>query len=169
MIISQILGILAFLFYVFSIQNKKKKNILLMQLISNIFYALSYLILQAISAVLIDGLSFIRCLIYYHFDIKHRKCPLWIVLILVILSIVIGVFTVRNVFDAIPIIISIIYIISTWQDSVKMIYISFIITAVLWIIYNFYIGTYTPMIGNVFEIISGLVAMYRLKRGKCLN
>ena len=50
-----------------------------------------------------------------------------------------------------------------------MIYISFIIAAVLWIIYNFYIGTYTPMIGNVFEIISGLVAMYRLKKGKCLN
>ena len=92
-----------------------------MQLISNIFYTISYLLLGALPAVLIDIVSLFRCIIFYKYDKRRKKCPIFIMAFLIFLTIMIGIFTCKNIFDFIPIIISIIYIVTTWQDSINII------------------------------------------------
>ena len=163
MIIAQILGAFGFAFFVLSIQ-MKKRNLLLMQLFSNLFYTISYLVLRAIPAVIIDVISFIRCLIYYYFNKKNSKCPIYIMLLLVIISIMVGFFIVKDIYDVIPIIVCIIYIISTWQENNYIIYYSVVFAAILWIIYNFHVGAYMPIIGNIFEICSGVIAIIRYRK-----
>lgn len=158
-------GILGFLFFVFSIQLKKKKDILFLQLVSNAFYTISYSLLGAFSAVFIDIISAIRCLIFAYFDGK-KKTPVIYLVILILLSCSVGIFVVKETFDVLPIIISIIYIITTWQDKKIIIELGFIIAAILWLIYNIYVKNYTPMIGNIFEIISGIVAIIRFQKKK---
>lgn len=166
MLLSQILGLIAFFFFLLSIQFQSKRRILEMQLLSNIFYTVSYSILKASSAVLVDCVSVLRCLIFYLYDKHGKKCPIFFLVFLIGLSLLVGFFTVKNVFDAIPIVISIIYIVTTYQNNLKIIQIGYIVSAVFWIIYNLHIGTYTPLIGNVFEMTSGIVAMIRMKRKK---
>lgn len=163
-IISQILGLFGFLFFVFSIQMKNKKSILGMQLISNIFYTISYLLLGALPAVLIDIVSIFRCLTFTYYNNKKRKTPLFFVLLFISLSLFIFIFTFKDYYDALPIIISIVYIITTYSDDRMVIQNGFIIGGILWIIYNFHVQTYTPLIGNVFEIISGIVACFRFRK-----
>ena len=165
-ITSQILGLFGFLFFILSIQMKSKKMILLMQLISCVFYSVAYGFLGALSAVLIDIISIFRCSLFGYYDIKNKKSPIIIPIILVILSLLVGIYSYHNFYDIIPVVISIIYIISTWQDNSLIIRLGFITGAILWIIYNLSVGAYTPMIGNFFEITSGIIAMIRLRKRK---
>ncbi len=163
-IISQILGVLGFLFFAFSIQMKDKKKILGMQLASNIFYTISYLLLGALAAVLIDIVSIFRCLIFTYYSDKKEKAPTYVVLVLISLSLLTLLFTFNDYFDILPVIISIIYILTTRSDSRVMIQNGFIMGAILWIIYNLHVESFTPLIGNVFEIISGIVAVIRFRK-----
>lgn len=165
-LIAQILGFIGFVFYIISSQMKNKNGLLIVQLISNVFYTLSYFFLKALSGFLIDFLSIIRCLIFSRY--KKKDAPIFFPIIFIIISIVIGFFTVHSILDIIPILISIIYIISTWQSNMKLILFSYILAAIFWIIYNLYVGAYTPVIGNIFEIIFSIIAIYRLKRNNNL-
>ena len=46
----------------------------------------------------------------------------------------------------------------------KIVRIFFVIAAFLWIVYNLHVGAVMPLIGNVFEIISGILALIRFKK-----
>ena len=164
--LSQILGVFAFIFYLFSIQNRDKKKILSMQLVSNVFYTISYFLINAMSAVVVDFISFIRCIIYYIFAKRKKKIPLIYMFLLVLISIIVGLFIVKDFFDVIPIVICIIYIVSTYFKNIRIIQIGYILGACLWIVYNLHAKTYTPLIGNVFEIISGVISIIRIKKSK---
>lgn len=163
-IISQILGVFGFLFFVFSIQMRDKKKILGMQLASNVFYTISYLLLGALPAVLIDIVSVFRCLLFTYYSDKNEKAPTYVVLILISLSLLTLLFAFNNYFDILPVVISIIYILTTRSDSRVMIQNGFIMGAIFWIIYNLHVENFTPLIGNVFEIISGIIAVIRFRK-----
>ena len=66
-VFAQILALIAIITWVISILLKKKKDILLMQVIANGIYGLEYLLLNALSAAGMNFLSFIRLLIYYFY------------------------------------------------------------------------------------------------------
>lgn len=162
-ILAQVISIIGFIFYVFSIQCDNKKKLLTLQLVSNFLYSSSYLMLNAISAFFIGLVSFIRCILFRNVNDKNKKNSVLSLVILLFLSILVGIFTVKSLLDIIPIVISIVYILSTWQNNMKLIRYSFIFTAILWIIYNLYVGAYSSLIGNLFEIISGVIAIFRFQ------
>ena len=87
-----------------------------------------------------------------------------ILISLIFLTLLIIPFVYNSLFDLLPIIITIIYIVSTWQNDMKIVRIFFVVAAFLWIIYNLYVGAIIPLIGNVFEIISGVLALIRFKK-----
>ena len=117
--------------------------------------------LGAFSAVLTNIINIIRCIVFSVFDKKKS-----ILINLVILTFLIIPFVYNSLFDLLPVIITIIYIFSTWQDNMKIVRLFFVIAAFLWIVYNLHVGAVMPLIGNVFEIISGVLALIRFKSNK---
>lgn len=157
----QIIGIVAVCFFISSIQLKNKKDLLFFQLLANIFYAIEYFLLNANVAAFMNITSVIRCIILKNCDQKNKKPPFYLLFILVTIIILLGCFNVKEIIDLIPICIVLLYTISTWQDNMKIIRILFIVASIFWIIYNIYVGAYTILIGNAFELISGIISLIR--------
>ncbi len=161
-LLAQVILFIAFLFFISSIQMKEKRKLVFLQLIANLFYGIGYWILNVKTAVCMNFISVIRCIILYF--TKKKKPPIIYLFILISLIIIIGIITYQNLLSIIPICITILYTISTWQDDMKVIRYLFIIAAIFWIIYNLYVGAYAAIIGNIFEIISGIIAIIRFKK-----
>lgn len=158
------IGLFAIITWVLSIQNKNKTGILIYQLVANILYFIQYYLLNAYSACLMDFTSGIRCLFFYLEEKKHGKISNLSFLFFILLIIVIGMFTYNGIISLLPIIISLIYMYSIWQNNLNITRYLFIITAIIWIYYNMSVGAYINIIGNIFEILSGIISIIRFRR-----
>ena len=160
-IVSQIVGAVAILFWVVSIQNKEQHKILFLQAMANLTYTIQYSMLGAFEAAYMNFLSTIRCYIFY-IKRKNNKdiSNLWLIFFC-ILIIILGVLTYKDLFTLIPIIITLFYTVSSWMKNSIWIRIVFLIAGCIWIYYNYKVGAYICIIGNVFEIISGITSLIR--------
>ncbi len=161
---TQIFGALALVFWVFSIQTKAKSKILTLQMFANIFYAVQYFLLGAFSASMMNITSTVRSFIYERYETKKKKTPLIFLIIFCIVIIIIGIITYTSPLSILPILITLAYCITTWLNGTFATYITFVICAIIWIYYNISIGAYISVIGNIFEIISGIIALIRFRK-----
>ena len=83
MILSQIIGFFAVVFFVFSINNKDKSRVLNLQAVANLLYTISYFLIGVFSAGLMNLVSMIRCLVFSEFSKNKQNIPsywLWLFL-----------------------------------------------------------------------------------------
>lgn len=165
-IIAQIFGFFAILFWALSIQNKNKKDVLAFQIYASLFYAINFFLLDAYSAFIIDLIAVARLYMFYIDEKKHgeiRKSLLYIFLFITLVS---GIFTYDGLISIIPIVIGVFYTVSTWVKNTKYLRIFYIVCAVLWMGYNFNFGAVVAAFGNILEIGSGIIGMFRFDRKK---
>lgn len=165
-ILAQILALFAILFWVISILLKNKKNILLMQVIANGIYGIEYLLLGAFSAASMNFLSFLRLLVYYFYALLNIKMPKWILFVFITLVLLLGIITYDGLISLLPIIITVLYTYAFWQNNLNVARIIYIVAAIIWIYYNYEVGAYVGIIGNVLEIITGLISLIKYRGGK---
>lgn len=158
--LAQIIGGLAVSVWVLSIQNKERKNILIFQSIANLLYTIEYTLLGAYSAASMNLIGTIRCFIFSKIDEDKSKKLL---IPFIILILILGILTYNGIISLIPIIIYIFYTISSAKTDAKWNRIVILITAFIWIYYNYKVEAYITIVGNIFEIISGLAALIRFK------
>ena len=162
-ILAQIVGIVAILIDLYSIQKKEKNNILKIQILSTSAYAIQYSLLKAFAGVIPDVVTIIRNIIFIKIGENKAKSSKIIPIFFTLLILVLGMITYVDYFSIIPIGLSIIYTVAAWQNNTKLIRISYIFCAILWIIYNIHICAYVAIIGNIFAIISGIISVNRYK------
>ena len=165
-VFAQILALIAIITWVISILLKKKKDILLMQVIANGIYGLEYLLLNALSAAGMNFLSFVRLLIYYFYTKNKIKMPKWLLLVFLILVIIFGFITYDGYLSIIPVIITLLYAYAFWQDNLFIARIIYIVAAIAWIYYNYHVRAYVGVVGNILEIISGTTALIKYREEK---
>ncbi len=163
-IYAQVIGFFAILTWVLSIRKSKKKDLIFLQIISNALYGIEYTLLGGISAACMNFLSTLRCAIYYKNEKLKKETPKYVVLVFMIVMIILGVITYDGLLGIIPIVITCLYAYSLWQPKMKLLYIIIIFAALLWIVYNYFIGAYMSLIGNVFEIIFAFISIKRCKK-----
>lgn len=159
---AQIVGILAIIVFAISPHQKTKKKVLIFQLISNMLYALQYLLLGAFSAVATNIVGGIKNLIFYFYTKAEKEIPNKFLYVYIIIIVIFGIFTFNGIISVIPILVSILYAYAVWQDSLKVYRIITIIGSIAWIIYNFIVGAYVGVAGNVFQLISAIIAFIRI-------
>ncbi|MBE5821104.1 MAG: YgjV family protein [Clostridiales bacterium] len=160
--IPQIIGFIGLVFLVTSLQNNKKGIVLFFQIFANLFYGLQYILLNSLSAGLMSLVSLIRCIIFFYYEKKkNTTTPKVLFSILILCIVLIGIFTYTNISSLIPIIATILYTYAIWQKDLRIFRILTCLIACLWIIFNFNVGAYVILIGSIFELISGLIAIYR--------
>ena len=140
-IVAQVLGALGIISMVLSVQFNSKKQVLGFQIAANSLFAFQYLCLNAISAVVMSFVAVLRCVVFFVFENKGKKVPIWVLGIFLVLITVLFVFLKSgnlNVFRVIT-----------------------LITASLWIGYNVYYHAYPSLVGNIFEVLTSLIAIYR--------
>lgn len=168
------LGMIAFIFYILSVQQKEKESLLKFQIIANIFYSLQYLLLGVHIAALMNFISVARLATFYKYNKDKKNIPIYSLSIFVILILLIGfvrydknIVGILAIFiNLIPIVITLLYTISTWKNNMNVIRWVFTCSAVLWMIYNFSVGAYASLLGNIFELSSGIVSIFRYRKTK---
>ena len=83
--IAHVIGLIALIFMIISFQTKKQAKLLKFQIISSLFFAIQYLLLNAMSGFFIFLFTTIRNVVFSRY--KDKKVPMF--LIIIYLSIVI--------------------------------------------------------------------------------
>lgn len=171
-ILAFVIGIGAFIFFILSIQQKEKDKLLKFQIIANFLYSIQYLLLGVYVAALMNFISVARLTVFYKYNKEGKDIPLYTLLIFLTLIIIAGfirydknaISILAILTSSIPVIITLLYTVSTWKNNMNIIRWVFTASAGLWIVYNFSVGAYASLIGNIFELSSGLVSILRYKK-----
>jgi len=160
-IVIQILGLIALISWVSSIQLRKKSDILLLQILASAFYCLHYGLLNATSAAAVSVVSIARLVTIYLIERTGKKVKVVVLSLFITVLLVVGFLTYEGPLSTIPIIITILYTYGTWQPNTKILRIIFFICGWMWIYFNYNVGSYILIAGNAMEIISSVVSFYR--------
>lgn len=165
-VVAQFFGIAAIMFWAYSIQKKEQYKILFLQALANIAYTIQYVLLGVYSAASMNFMSFIRSGL---FCIKRKKnkeiSKVWLIFFC-ILVVIFGVLTYENYLSLIPLVITLFYTISSWMENSNWLRIVFLIAAFVWVYYNYTVGAYVCILGNVIEIISAITSLIRFSKSK---
>ena len=161
-VFAQIIAIFAIIAYSFAPHQKSKKNVLIFKIVSNLLYALQYIILGAISAAGTNLISMLQSIIFYKYAKENEKVPvLWEVVFSAII-ILLGIFSFTNITSIVPIALALLTTYGIWQDNLKIYRMTCAFAIFCWIFYNIYISAYMSAIGNIFQFISSIIAIYNL-------
>lgn len=161
-IASQICVIFAVLTLGFSYLTKDKTKIMIFVTMTSVFYGVEYLFLGAFAGVAVNAISIIRNIWFYINAKKNNKNSVWVLITLSILLVVCGMITYVNVFSIIPIVATIMFTYSVWQNNYRIYRYMAVPMSIMWIIYNLIcgsiLGTIAETVMLVFEII-GIISM----------
>lgn len=160
-IVAQIFGILVIISNVLAMQMKKKRQIIFMFILANLFSTINFLLLGGYSGAIICFFAILQTVINNHFEKLQKQVPHILIGIYVILSIVLGAITFQTFIDTLPIICSILYTLTIIQNKEKNIRKLSLVNIILWICYDLVCMAYTAAISDTFMAISTLIGMYR--------
>lgn len=160
-VIAQFFGLLAIILWILSIQNKKQVKILEVQFLSNLFFCLQYLFLNAYTAAVLYVVAIVRSYVFYINRKKYNHIPFgWLVLFLFSIFVSL-VFTYDGLHSILPTIVVGLCTVATYLENPKYIRITFLIIPIFEITYNLTVGAYLAIVGAVLEFISGVVSVLR--------
>lgn len=166
-IIAQIIGLSAVATFLLSYQQKKRKNIILLNTISRVLYILQYVLLGAFSGAILDILGAISCVIAgkkdNEFIKKHTKA--------VFITVNICIFVIggtialinKSLLDFLPVIGVLLHTSAFWISSEKIIRRVSLLGSPFWLAYNFLSRAYGSALGDILSICSIIIAMIRYK------
>lgn len=162
-LIYYIASVLSIVFFVISVQFKEKKNILLVQTIASFCYMTTYFIIEAYSGCITEIIEQCKNILFYFYEKNNKQIPFILLILFILGLILVAVFTYDGFNTLLPLIINLAYFISSYLKDPKHIRIVMIICAIIWICYNFTVGAYIIIIGNIFEIVSAIISLVRFQ------
>ena len=159
-----ITGFLALVTFVLSFQMKNRKNLLILQSVSLVLFAIQYYLTGAYTGVILEGVCIARNVTYY-FRNKHKFLDsIYIPIIFSTLAIIVGIFTYANWTSIIPVVANILQTIGLYIKRERDNRIFFLIGSPLWLTYNFINGVWFGVITEFLNIISIVVSIIRIVR-----
>lgn len=155
-ILSQILVIVYYLIYSYTFHLKDSNKILIFGIIATIISSISYILLNAYTGMAMCFIAIIRNLLFN----KDKKSKLYLIMIL-ILTVVVSIFTFNSYFCLFNIVATLIYTYALWQNNTKIYKLLGIIVNGLMIIYHIYIQSILGMILISVAFISSLVGFFK--------
>lgn len=164
-ILGNILAFIGSVLMMYSGALLKRSKILIVQSVQILMFILSNIVLGGISGVIINSLSFVRNILSYFekLDIKWKT-------ILSLASIFLTIhLNNKGVIGYLPLISMLLYV---WYINVKDV-VKFktliIVTTVLWIIYDFYIMSYTSCLFDIICVTLNIITIIKIKKEETIN
>ena len=172
-VIPQIIGLLAVATFLLSFQQKKRNNIILLNFISRCLYILQYILLGAFTGAIFDILAAFSSAFagkkHTDFIKRHIKPIVIIINFGIIIAGLIIAFLNRSFLDLFALAGVLLEINALWLTKEKAIRLLSLFSAPFWFTYNFLSCAYGSSLGNIFTILSILIAMIRYKNFKSVE
>lgn len=163
-LIVNIVSVISIFLFIISVQFKNKKDILIIQTLSSICYMIVYFLLKAYSGATIELVEQTKNIVFIEYEKNNKDIPLLVLLLFIGLLIIITILTYNGLNSIMPLIIYILYFLSSYFKNPKTIRTTMILCAIIWMLYNYSIGAYLMIIGNILEIISAVISLIRYKK-----
>lgn len=160
--IAFIVGIFAVCLYLLGYLQKKRKNIIILNLSSRLLYIVQYILLGAFEGALLDVCGSASSVLAQNKDrgiIKKHLIPFFIGVNLAIVAIGLSLYV--NIFSLFPIIGVLFHTSAFWINDEKWIRRVSLLGCPFWLIYNFASEAYGSCIGDVLSMVSIGIAMIR--------
>ena len=162
-IIAMIVGVIAVTFYILGYLQKKRQNIIILNVTSRILYILQYILLGAFSGAALDVAGAASSILAERknkipFIKKHTKL---FVILLDIVIVIVGLVIYKNIYDLLPIVGVLLHTSAFWIDDEKTIRRVSFLGSPFWLVYNFLSGAYPSCIGDIMSMVSIAIAMIR--------
>ena len=161
----QIIGFIGFFLLGISNIRKNRKDIIIFQILSSIFFSVHYFLLNAITASILNIIGIFRGLTFYNKNRSNKLNYLYLFLY-IITYIIIGAITYESIFSIFPVIAYILFSVAIFNDSeVKIKFIN-IFVSTTWLIYDYIYHSYAGIISDIAMIITIIVGLLILRKNK---
>jgi len=162
-LLTQFIGLVGYSTLSFSYFKKEKKDILFIQIIAYIAFAIHYYMLSGITGTVCNVIGLIALIIIYLFDKYKVKNKNILVFTIIPLLILISLITYQNIYSIFPVISSTIAILSFFTDNEHTIRKVGIVAAVSWLIYAIVYKSYVSIIFEIITLSSTVIASIKNK------
>lgn len=167
LIVSQVIGFLAVASFLLSYQLKKRKNIILCNVLSRCLYILQYILLGAFEGAVLDVLGAISSVIaakkHLPFIKKHTRI---FVVCMDLIIVAAGLLLYVNPFSLLPIAGVLLHTTAFWINDEKIIRRVSLLGSPFWMIYNFSCRAYGSAVGDFLTMVSIVIAMIKYRNLK---
>ncbi len=147
-----------------SVHFKTKEKMLFASVIANMAAVFQFLLLNAITGMVVSILNVIRCIVFYQYKKKDNKPSLLILIVFEIITVITGIVTWEGYFSLMPIVGTMIYTYGLWQDDVRVIIITSGIVGLCWLSYDMVAKALIDALQKASQTISSIIAFVRIKR-----
>jgi hypothetical protein len=169
-IIPQIVGLAAVATFLLSYQQKKRRNIILMNVTSRVLYILQYLLLGAFSGMALDVLGALSSVVAGKKDRPFIAKHLKLIIVLLNGSMIAAGVTIciinKSLLDLLPIAGVLLHTGAFWISDEKIIRRVSLLGSPFWFIYNFASRAYGSAIGDLLSMVSIVTAMIKFREKK---
>lgn len=159
-ILSQIFVIMSYLFLINTYQVKNnKKMVLVLNIVACIFSATGFFFLKAYVGCVMSLIAVVRNILFANKKLNKVDSLIITILLIVLLSL----YTYQNLFSLLPIMATILYSLSVWQDNSKLYKIFGIPIEICWLSYHIYVKSLFGIILETFLFISVIIGVIRKK------
>ena len=172
LILSQIIGFLAVTLFLLSYQQKKRKNIILLNVVSRALYIVQYLLLGAFEGAVLDILGAVSSVVAAKKDVgflkKHTRLCVGIMDLLIV---GVGLLLYESPLSLLPIAGVLLHTTAFWINDERIIRRVSLLGSPFWLVYNFASRAYGSAVGDALTMVSIVTAMikYRSRGWASLN
>ena len=154
------LAVFALLAMVLSYQQKNRKTLLWLQMLSNALYAVHYGTLGATTMVVMSIVNVARSFVFSKNDTKWGKSRIWLYLFLA-LTLAGGIWAWEGPLSLLVITATLLLTVTLYSDNLAFMRKMFLILPFLYIAYNVVKRSWGGIGNDVFCIVSALIAIWR--------
>lgn len=162
-ILSQIAAFIALIITLISYHLKQKKKIFKMMCLSNVFNIVHYLCLGAYSGCITKIIALMRNLFIVKKENNKKLDKLIYLILFIIIYVISGILTYKNLYSLLPLISATIFMIVTWHGKELQIKKIAFYCYFLWLLYNVLIFSIIGIVANIISLISTFIAYYNYK------
>ena len=159
--IAQAFGGIAIALNIIALQINDKNKVFALYVISNIFYALNFILLGALSGAIICLIAAIETFINYMFFKKDKDIPRWLILSYIVIAIISGICIYTNIYDILPILSAFAYVAAICKKSNSSIRVFTLVEMSLWIYYDFLVLAYMAGIADLLIVVSSVIGILK--------
>jgi len=156
----QIIGIFALLAMVLSYQQKNRKVLLWLQMLSNALYAIHYGTLGAMTMVVMSMVNVARSFVFSMNNTNWGKSRIWLYVFLA-LTLAGGIWAWEGPLSLLVIAATLLLTVTLYSDNLAFMRKMFLILPFFYITYNVVKGSWGGIGNDVFCIVSALIAIWR--------
>lgn len=164
--VSQIVGFAALLILAFSYQQKDQRKIMQIQIVSGVFFTVQYLLLKEYTGMMLNIVGILRAFVYSNRTTKKWADHIYFPIAFSVASAVAGALTYDKPISLLPSFAMVIAAFVLWLKDSQKIRALTLPTSLMWLTYNFAVGSVAGVIAELLSETSIYIGLFRHRKSK---